>query len=584
MKTHLLAAGLLLSLGCAVAPSIDGAPCPCPQAFHCDSARNVCVPGETLSGPGAMMPPAGDPMPPPPAPSDPIEAMPPSCPGAGGPPLRLTPTEYRFTVADLLGVTLAPSELPPEHDGSTGFATAADRVDTEDGLRGLAKLVADRARPKLARPSNCTAGMPDDACGQLFVDGFGVRAFRGPLEGADRAALEAAMAGGLRTGGLTGGMAAVVETALGRDSFLRRREVLVSAGKNSALDAHSLAARLAALAWRSSPDETLLAAAQSQALLSPEELERQTRRMLEDPRGERMFTSFVRDWLDVDEEALGTWAPAPTELPAYSSTMRSAILRSFDDFAKEQIFRQDAPFPQLLSLPTVLANPAMATFYGLAAPASADFQPVPAREAAQVRRGLLTAPAFLAMGGRALESHPIKRSIAVLGALLCTDLPPPPPNVNIPAQPDPSAGVTTRMRFESHRSPGCIVCHSIIDPIGFGLENYDGVGRWRATERSVAIDSAASMPAYDTVPAFSFQGPADLGDYLAASPATRSCFARQWFRYVFGRTDAPADACTIEQIEKALTAGGLRTKAMLVGLARTPAFTSTASPAQPPGK
>lgn len=553
---------------CAVPPPIAGAPCPCPSGFYCDTARDMCTAGQPPAPSADALPPPGQPDVEPAPPDEPIA----SCAAIGAPPPgRLTSTEYRFAVADLVDVTLGAAELPPEIDLGLGFATPSEDPTVIEAMRALAKTVATRARPKLQRPGFCAAGISDDACGQQYIDIFAQRAFRRPLDAVDRARLTEALSAGQRQDGLLGGMAAVIEATLASDNFLKRRDVVRegAAGPVAKLDAWSLATRMATLLWRSNPDELLLAAARSGSLLKAAERDQQALRMLRDPRAARMLSAFLRDWLDVDDQLL---ARPQTLVPAYTPAVRAALLRSFDGFA-DLLHQQDVPLATLFTTSQSLADRGLAGFYGLATPAGTGFEPVdPVGK--QVRRGLLTAPAFLASLSNQLETNPVRRGRAFIEKILCGTLPPPPSSID--AQPPAiNDKATTRQRFEMHRTnPACSSCHGTIDPIGFGLENYDGLGRWRTSESAGPINAGATVVAFGIIPGFSFQGPEELAGYLASAQQSQQCYVRQWFRYSFGRRETETDACTLDVLDKGFSGGESRTRALLLAIVRSDAFTS----------
>jgi hypothetical protein len=167
----------------------------------------------------------------------------------------------------------------------------------------------------------------------------------------------------------------------------------------------------------------------------------------------------------------------------------------------------------------------------------------------------------------------VQRGKFVREQILCADLPPPPPSVaNTPSPPSPTA--TTRERTNAHsRDPACAGCHALIDPIGFGLEAYDAVGLHGANESGKPIDDSGDVPGTDIGP---FKGAAGLGAKLAASAEARACFARQWFRFAFGRREGEADAAALRQLDAALTAGGGKYRSLLVAMTQIEPFLSPA--------
>jgi hypothetical protein len=208
----------------------------------------------------------------------------------------------------------------------------------------------------------------------------------------------------------------------------------------------------------------------------------------------------------------------------------------------------------------------MAQFYNLALPSGSGpgwVTPL----ADQKRFGLLTAPAWLVDGAGKDEVNPIKRGVWIRGRLLCRDLPPPP--AEIPPMPEPVPTKTKRELYEQHRAnPVCALCHAGIDPLGFALENYDGLGKWRMTDGQFDIDPAGE------VPGMKFSGLEDLAQQLSTSPEVRSCAVQQWFRYGFGRPVVSDDQCALESLGKAFAEGGYRTRALLLALVVSETFTT----------
>jgi Protein of unknown function (DUF1588)/Protein of unknown function (DUF1592)/Protein of unknown function (DUF1595)/Protein of unknown function (DUF1585) len=555
-------------VACAAPAPIEGAPCPCPKNFFCDKVTATCVAGAPVEMNNDPKPdPQEGPMPPPPG----------SCTEVGpGPRTSLTPTEYRFAIKDLVGLELRPDEVLPEVDGPTGFATSSGEEVPVEGLRALAGTVAMKAKDKLGRPAFCPATLADEPCGQRFAETLAKRAFRRPLEAADRTKISNGFAIGFRAGaGFVGGMTAAFQVILASDNFLRRRDLTLDGQPRAnvalPLDAWSLAARLSTLIWRSVPDESLLAAAESGALLKADELERQAERMLSDPRAERMWVSFFRDWLDVDEMHLMTVADNSPMVP---SGFVPALLRSFDAFASELVFRRNADLATLYTSGELFGDRMFAAFYGLNPPTGSDYGAV-APGAGQIRHGIITTPAFLAARSLDIFTRPVVRATKLLERLFCVELPEPPPLAAIPPNTDP--GLTTRERYEQHRSnPACAACHSWIDPTGLALENYDGLGRWRTTEGKATVDPSGMIPAVGDLPSITVKGPADLGDALAKEHGAAACFVRQFVRYAWGRMEgkSTSDTCLRAPLEKAFMTPAARPRDLVLAITRTVGFTA----------
>jgi hypothetical protein len=296
------------------------------------------------------------------------------------------------------------------------------------------------------------------------------------------------------------------------------------------LDNWEMAARLSYFLWRSMPDAELFRAAAAGELTEPANVAAQARQMLGDPRVADTVWSFHEQWLGVkhaaqvekDSTAFADFTPQIASL-MYDET------RAFVDYV---IWQSDARLPTLLSSNTTFRNAALSAFYGDSNVLGSALEPVSLTE----RPGILAQGSFLATHAKPTETHPIERGLFVREKLFCQTPPPPPDDVNTdlpPLQP----GLTTRERLEQHRAdPACAGCHTLFDPIGLGLENYDATGRWRDTDNGDTIDASGTLSGTDVDG--DFVGPVELANRLTQSAQVSDCVMRQWFRF----TAAPSSS------------------------------------------
>jgi hypothetical protein len=248
--------------------------------------------------------------------------------------------------------------------------------------------------------------------------------------------------------------------------------------------------------------------------------------------------------------------------PALKAAMQEQTTATFRTF-----FREDRSMKELLTGDDTFLNDALATHYGLPLPGSTTLTRV--RNLPGERRGLLGHGGALTVTSQPNRTSPVKRGKWVMSQLLCMEPPPPPPNVeafDVPAVPTGSL----RQQFEAHRSkPECAGCHAMMDPIGFGMENFDAVGRYRTSDTGgFAIDSSGRL--YD---GRSFNGPLELSNVLAADPKLGECMAKQVFTYALGRAPVNTDRCTIKQMTEAFSQSGDRLPALITTLVTSDTFT-----------
>lgn len=469
---------------------------------------------------------------------------------------RLTRREYVRTLRDLLGVDIPITNLHP--DGIVGlfFANTSTPVsETQvDDYRLAAEQVAEAASLDAAAMTGCDPAQ-GEACARSFIESFGRRAFRRPLKVEELDAYLAIYRTGVVRDGFRGGIRLLLTAFLQSPWLLYRVEQAALSGAGpTKLSGFELAARLSYLLTSSTPDTTLLDAAQSGALDSDAGFLAQAERLLASTAGSSAVAGFHEEWLKVS--GVSDLEKDTAQFPTFDDQLKQAIAAETAYFVDYLLRQGDGRFATLLTAPFSVIDPVLAPLYGVTAPSGVGRVDFPAGQ----RSGLLTQAAFLSMKAHERETSPVRRGVSLLQSLVCISLPPPPPDVmaQVPAA-DPNA--TTRERFALHsQSPACAACHDKIDPAGFAFESYDALGAYRATENGKAIDTSVEVVnvAADVNGAYPNVGA--LLARLAASQTASDCYTVQWFRYALKREPLQRDACSLQRMLSAFrdSQGGIR--------------------------
>ena len=422
-----------------------------------------------------------------------------------------------------------------------------------------------RQRVFVCRPS----GLHDEEpCARRIMGTLARRAYRRPVTDVDLAPLMEIFEIGRAAGGFETGIARALEALLSMPAFLMRAEVDpvgAPAGTIYPLSDVELASRLAFFLWRSIPDEELLDAAVRGRLRDPVVLERQTRRMLADRRAVRWMNDFLGQWLQVRN--LQTMVPDPVRFPGYDSTLRDALMKETELFFESQV-REDRSVLDLLRADYTFLNARLAEHYGMQGVHGSHFRRVPVADPA--RGGLLGHGSVLTTTSYADRTSVVLRGKWVLETLLGS--PPPPPPANVPPLPENdgrSEPASLRERMEQHRSnPVCATCHVNMDPLGFALENFDAIGRWRESDEGAPIDSAITWrnTAIDSPKAFREALLRQGEDELLRT------IAEKLLTYALGRGVDYLDAPTVRQIVRDAERDDYRWSSLVLGIVRSAPF------------
>ena len=326
-----------------------------------------------------------------------------------------------------------------------------------------------------------------------------------------------------------------------------------------------LAARLSYFLWNSMPDADLARLAALGQLHRGDVLASEARRLLRDPKATALVDGFALQWLQV--RGLGDASPDPIMFPGFDEPLRRAMLRETSLFC-EAIIREDRPVFDFLDADYTFIDESLAAHYGLAGVAGPEFRRVSL--AATSRRGILTHASILTATSSPTRTSPVRRGRWVLDCLLGSPPPPPPPDAEgLDESAASHSSATLRERMERHRAdPRCASCHAKMDPIGFGLENFDAVGGWRDRDGSSPIDASGLLPG-----GASFRG---LEQLQAALAGRREAFARSLAEklttYALGRGLLPADRCTIDAIALKLVRDDARFSTLVLAIVESPAF------------
>lgn len=425
-----------------------------------------------------------------------------------------------------------------------------------DAVRAWQRLMVARPGPAL----------PAAAAARQVIEAFARRAWRRPVTATE---LQRLVDLWKRADAEGAGFEAAVRPALMAvlvsPHFLLRveRDMPATTGRPSRrVDDEELAVRLSYFIWSSMPDDELLELARRRRLSAPGELDRQVRRMLADPKADGLTVSFGAAWLQLGK--LATARPTPEFFPAFTPDLREAMLTEATMFF-DNLRTEDRSLLELLDADYTFVNDDLARHYGLEGVSGSEFRRVQLRPEHH-RGGVLGMGAVLTATSHTFRTSPTLRGKYVLDVLLGEPPPPPPANAGVlvgERQDTPTASFRESLRRHSG-DPACAACHARIDPLGFGLEAYDGIGRWRDTT-AAGIDASGRLPGGIT-----FTGPEEL---KAALSARKSQFLRnasaQMLSFALGRAVEECDEPALDEIARAVEADEGRFSTLVLEVVRS---------------
>jgi hypothetical protein len=413
------------------------------------------------------------------------------------------------------------------------------------------------------------AAAEEEACAQKIITELAHRAYRRPVTADDLPQLLALYRQGAATGGFEAGIRLTLQKVLVSPEFLFRVELDpadAAPGSVHRIRDIELASRLSFFLWSSIPDDELLAVAERGELSDPAVLESQVRRMLADPRSQSLVKNFTGQWLFLRN--IAAMQPDTSAFPNFDENLREALRRE-TELVLESTLREDRSVADLLNTDYTYVNQRLAEHYGIKGVYGSEFQRIAVTD--PKRQGLLGHASIMAVTSYPDRTAPTIRGKWVLEQLLGTPPPPPPPNVPALKEDSTVKVLTMRQRMEEHRaSPQCAVCHRIMDPIGFALENFDGLGRWRDFdgEGATKIDSSGVLP-----DGTAFDGPVGLRDILLARRGMFvETFTERLLTYALGRGVEQYDAPVIRKIVREAASGDYRWSAIILGIVKSKPF------------
>jgi hypothetical protein len=382
------------------------------------------------------------------------------------------------------------------------------------------------------------------ACVEKIVANLAHHAWRRPVTAAETASLMKFVAMAKADGqSAEQGIQVALQAMLVSPNFLFRIEHDANPtdpAKSHPVSEIELASRLSYFLWSSMPDDELLGVAEAGKLRAPGVLDAQVKRMMADPRSAALADNFAGQWLELRN--LDVVKPDPQKFPEWNPELRDAM-RTETSLFFDSILRENRPLADFLDARYTFLNGKLAKFYG-----------VPGVEGPEFRRVELQTPERGGILGQAsvltVSSYPTRTSVVIRGKYILQNIlgaPPPPAPADVPALDEAAVGtsMTLRQQMEKHRAdPTCATCHSKMDPLGFGLENYDGIGKWRTLDGKFPVDSTGTLPNGKA-----FATPAEMRSLLRSQlPQFARCMTEKMLTYSLGRGIGPEDRRTVDQI------------------------------------
>jgi hypothetical protein len=481
---------------------------------------------------------------------------------------RLTAAEYDLTLRDLTGDTETQSALVLPEDVRTPFDNDyTNQIASKALIEGAEMLATEAAARVIADPVRrakvvgCTPnGANDSACFKSFISSFGRRVLRRTLSAAEVDGYAKLQQFAIEKNDFWIGVETVLRAFLQDPQFLYRVEVGTPiTGKPGMyrLTPFELATRLSYFIWGSTPSEQLLDLAEAGRLREPSEVRAAAASLLTDTRARKRIARFHAMWLGY-------------EMLPHSPDLAQAMRQESDKLVERVVFEDRGAWQDLLRADETYVDDALATHYGLTPPGSS--WPTWVSYGSSGRRGILSHGSFLSNGAKFSDTSPTLRGLAIRTRLFCQTIPDPPPNV---ATDDPIPKTADALckydRYAMHRQGGCADCHNQMDPVGFGLENYDQLGRYRSVEPdepTCAIEGQGELVGIGT-----FKGPAELADLMIASGELNHCVVTQLYRFASGRFELDeTDALFVDVLTKTIGSGDFKFDELLLEFVSSEAF------------
>jgi hypothetical protein len=436
------------------------------------------------------------------------------------------------------------------------------------------KSVAARPLYVIPYPVSHRKLIPEDpvqgnerATAEKSLSKFAFRAYRRPVSSEEVAGLMKVYDLVIKAGEpFERGVQVAMQAVLVSPHFLFKVETEPPKGKaDRDLTGYELATRLSYFLWSSTPDEALLLAASEGKLRTPDGIRTEVLRMLADPKATGLADNFAEQWLQL--RRLENFQPSPEQFPGVDASLRKMMAEETKRFFLH-VLKENLPVTDFLNGKYSFLNERLAKHYGIQNVSGNELRLVSL--AGSNRGGVLSQASVLSITSNPTRTSPVKRGKWVLENILGTPPPPPPPNVgDLGDDGEILTSANLRERMEQHRKkPDCFSCHSRMDPIGFGLENYDAVGRWRTKDQGFSIDSSGELP-----DGRKFNGPDELTKILLQN---KDQFARtladRLMTYATGRGMEPKDQCHLDEVVAKSKAANLRFTSMIIAIAQSEPF------------
>jgi len=501
-------------------------------------------------------------------------------PNLGGPggaplggPVDVLADAVRFTIEFLFnGRRLKVFEIKGPTTGEAAFGTVPGPPTLEKvEIVGPYNAVGPGATPSRQKLFVCLpkGESEETRCASEILTRLARRAYRRDLNTEDSRRLMAAYTSARQNGRFDEAISEAVAAVLIAPDFLFRLEFDkpgALAGSVQKLSGFELATRLSFFLWRTIPDDDLLALARIGRLESPAVLSRQVERMLADPRSDTLVDDFAMQWLKLHE--LEQAQPDPKIYPEFDAGLRGAFEEETRLFLRS-VLREDVSIMDLIGADYTFLNGRLAKHYGISNVSGPGFRRVSLTQHGE-RGGILGQGSILTMTSHTTKTSPVLRGNWILTNLLNSPPPPPPPGVP-PLDESAVDGkpLTTRQKVERHRaSPACSSCHARMDPLGFALENFDAVGKWRTTDEGGTIDPSGQLPNGEVV-----AGPNDLRHLLVRHSAefVEATVARL-LTYALGRELDAQDQPTVRKIVREAEPGRYKFSDLIKSIVRSAPF------------